>query len=528
MDPDLNDHVVVLRKRWRVLAVMLVAGTVFGLSVSLSMPILYTATATVRVSTSGAGEGESVDPEQLTTLAEVVLSDDVVRRVRENLGVTAPTPLTESTTVEPVDGTTLMTISSTDTTARGAARVADAFAQGFIEHQAKQAVRRQEAVQKAYREQLGALDAELDDRRTALPDLRRRARREAKTEIDSLMTRRADLQTEMLLAASSAVTGLQADILKGAAVPTRPSQPQPVRGGVFGAVLGLILGAALAFARDRQDDVIRTDEQVTALIPGVPLLGKIPPAASHGRDEVTALTDHHSPASEAYRATTTNLRFLLRARGRATSVRGERGTGQGRAVMITSAAPGEGKTSVATNIAVTAAALGVRVVLVDADLRAGLVAERFYLPELPGLSDVLVGDDPVDAYLRCGEVKGLEILPAGTRPPNPTELLASPRARQVWRALRARADLVIVDAPPLLSAADSLQLMSDVDDVVFVVRQGHTRVRQIRATLQRIQPAGDVTGVVLNDVRDKVLSGAEAGYRAGGYGPAAEGDARDA
>ena len=168
--------------------------------------------------------------------------------------------------------------------------------------------------------------------------------------------------------------------------------------------------------------------------------------------------------------------------------------------MLASAAPAEGKSSLAANLAVTAARAGTRVVLVDADLRNPTIAGLFGLDAQSGLSDLLIDAGDTADYLLESGVDNLVLLPAGSIPPNPAELLASPQAHALWSELRSLADLVVIDTPPLLRVADGLEVAAHVDAVIVVARYGTTRNHDLEAVSQRLaQIAGERSvGVVVN------------------------------
>jgi capsular exopolysaccharide synthesis family protein len=156
-----------------------------------------------------------------------------------------------------------------------------------------------------------------------------------------------------------------------------------------------------------------------------------------------------------------------------------------------------------------------RVVLIDADLRRARVAERFGLAgDVPGLSDLLASDDDVPSSLVDVGVENLLLLPAGTIPPNPTELLASPRMRMVLQEIAGNADLVVVDTPPALLVADTLELVSAVDLCLVVARRGSSHRRAIASVVDRLRQVGaDSIGGVVNYIdSEDGTKGAYAAY----------------
>ena len=287
-------------------------------------------------------------------------------------------------------------------------------------------------------------------------------------------------------------------------VATDPAQPQPMRAAMLGGVIGLLLGAVLGYGRDRLDDRIRDESRLKSLIGDVPVLGRIPFDTRKQPARPAALVEPRSAVSEAFRALNTNLRFLAAARsqGRTSEV--------GEILVVTSALTGEGKTTVAGNLAVTAARTGLRVLLVDADLRKPSISKLFGVETPRGLAHLLAGEK-LKARVDTAE-PNLRIIGAGTIPPNPAELLASPRAATMWQQLRQQADLVVVDTPPVLSVADALEITHHADWVLLTVRNRQSREHQLLGALERLHRVGSpITGVVWSS-----LTGDEQSYY--GYG----------
>ena len=180
--------------------------------------------------------------------------------------------------------------------------------------------------------------------------------------------------------------------------------------------------------------------------------------ADDHRDSKQALVTLYNPksaASEAYRMLRTNIHFSS-------------GGDAFKVLVITSTFSGEGKSLTAANLAITFAQAGEGVVLVDADMRRSSQHENFELPESPGLSEAIVSGN-IEASLRTGPVEGLKLMTAGITPPNPSELLHSKRMDNLLDDLKARSDLIIMDAPPVLAVADASVLASKADGVILAV-----------------------------------------------------------
>jgi succinoglycan biosynthesis transport protein ExoP len=496
MDTDvtqLSDHVAILRRQWRILVVLLILGAVVGFGLSMRQATVYAAESRLLLepTTSESTTGR-MDPTEVSTLAQLVESARIADRVIEDLDLdTSADDLLDSVTVTTVDQTRVVTIAALRPTAQEAADVANSFATQYIEYQVDAAA--DVAVQTVERlgEARSDIELELAEARAALEAADTEADEEQfRAQVDSLLIRQAELNTEIALTEATEVTPRVGGVLlRDATVPKAPAEPKPLRAAMLGGVIGLILGAVLAYARDRLDDRIRDETRLKALIGEVPVLGRIPLDARKQPARPVALVEPRSPVSEAFRALNTNLRFLAAARSQ------QRTGDLGEILVVTSALTSEGKTTVAGNLAVTAARTGLRVLLVDADLRKPSISTLFGVETPRGLAHLLAGQK-LKVRVDTAE-PNLRIIGAGTVPPNPAELLASPRAAAIWQQLRQQADLVIVDTPPVLSVADALEITHHADWVLLTVRSRQSREHQLLGALERLTRVGSpITGVV--------------------------------
>ena len=292
----------------------------------------------------------------------------------------------------------------------------------------------------------------------------------------------------------------QVDMARAPAVPAEPNIPRNLG---FGFVLGLSTGIGLAFVLEGIDNTVRTPEQAQA-ISGLPSLGMIPlgsknnlevnsrgltVAASKETVELITQSRPQSQMAEAYRALRTSL--LLTSVGAPPKI-----------ILITSALPQEGKTTTSVNTATVLAQKGTRVLLVDADLRRPSIHKALGLGPRIGLSNVLTGGAVLpEAIIRSSLLPNLFVLPAGTPPPNPAELLASAQMVEVLEELRHHYDHIVVDTPPTLSVTDAVVLSTRADAVVLVIRCGQTTKPALRRSREILaQVNARVAGVLLNAV----------------------------
>jgi capsular exopolysaccharide synthesis family protein len=289
-----------------------------------------------------------------------------------------------------------------------------------------------------------------------------------------------------------------------ARVPTSPIEPNIPRNLAFAFVLGLTSGVGLAFMLEGLDNTVRTTEQAQ-MISGYPPLGMIPLGSKTAREgasskrlilassnEAVELITHVRPQSqmaESYRALRTSL--LLSHLGAPPKV-----------IMVTSALPREGKSTTSINCAVVLAQKGVRVLLIDCDLRRPSIHKTLGMGPRSGLSNVLTGSVTLkQAITVAPTLPNLDILPAGTPPPNPAELLASTNMRDALAELRDKYDHIVLDTPPTLSVTDAVVLSPRADAIVLVIRSGSTTkqaLRRSRDILMHVKAR--VSGVLLNAV----------------------------
>jgi exopolysaccharide transport family protein len=293
-------------------------------------------------------------------------------------------------------------------------------------------------------------------------------------------------------------------IVDVARVPTAPIEPNIPRNLLFAFMLGLTSGVGLAFLLEGLDNTVRTTEQAQ-MISGLPPLGMIPMGSRSAREgadskrlviatskeavELVTQVRPQSQMAESYRALRTSL--LLSNLGAPPKV-----------IMITSALPQEGKTTTSINCAVVLAQKGIRVLLIDADLRRPSIHKTLGMGPRSGLSNVLTGSATLQQTItRSPVLPNLFILPAGTPPPNPAELLASANMRDVLEELRAQYDHIVVDTPPTLSVTDAVVLSPRADAIVLVIRSGQTTKHALRRSRDvLLQVNAKVSGVLLNAV----------------------------
>lgn len=360
-------------------------------------------------------------------------------------------------------------------------------------------------------ERLHAQRAALEDRMRRLPDLELQSMRLSRTmnaaaELYLLVLNRAE---ELRIVKSGWIGN--ARVLEGAAVPHRPVAPKPTLVIALAALLGLGAGVAAAFLRDAFGRGAARPDEIEAGT-GLPVLASIPHSAAqrrlarHARRRPTpplSIARPKDAAVEDLRGLRTSVQFALQH-------------ARNHVVGISGLAPGAGKSFVSMNLAHLLAAAGERVVLVETDLRRGGLDRYFGGETLPGLADILNGSAQLQDALRETTTPGLDLLPRGTLPDNPAELLAGDRLRQVLAELGARYEVVILDASPILAVSDSALVGRHAGLNLIVLRGGEHSVADVADAVKRLVRSGvTVAGAVLNDVRPSLRTrgGRSAKYR---------------
>ena len=257
-------------------------------------------------------------------------------------------------------------------------------------------------------------------------------------------------------------------------------------------MVGAVLGAALGLLRETLDRTVNTAEDIQRL--GLTALGAIPKASKSDAKYLAqvSLFDPTSPIADAYQKVRSALQFVALGN-------------DARTILVTSPTEGNGKTTTAVNLALAFSGVDRKVVLVDADMRRPKIHTVFNTSLVPGITDALVNQIPLDRIAVASSIESrssLAALPAGTEPPNPATFLASPLFASLHEELQAQSDMTVFDSPPILPVADTTSLCPHADGVVVVVEAGHTTRDELVSAVEVIDRAGGVVlGVVLTKAK---------------------------
>lgn len=434
----LRAYLRILAERWRIIAIFLVAAVAVALGVTLTAAKVYQAQVQIFVvaaATSDPGmqyQGSAFTQLQVQTFARIVKAPDVLHRVEQDLDLPmSDAELAGKITASAPTGQSIVNLQVQDSSPARSAQIANSAAQAFV------------AVVEGY----------------YAPD------------------------------GKAKNSTLRMHITDPATAPTSPVSPKPVLNFGLAILLGLLVGAAVAVARDILDNRIK-DVAGLRKASGVPTMGVVVEDAATERNPVAARSGSPSARAENYRQLRANLQFANVDE-------------HPRVIAVTSAVPGEGKTTVAINLAAAMAEAGFTVCLVDADLRRPGIARAFGLVGPVGLTSLLVRQVELgDAIQSAGE--NLFVLASGPTPPNPSEVLASTYVRGLVRSLLDRVDYVVLDTAPVLPVADGSEVAALADGTLLVARYQVTTDDQVtRATDVLRQLDVVVLGTVLNRVPPK-------------------------
>jgi polysaccharide biosynthesis transport protein len=499
----LRDYVEVLKRRKWVVLVPLVVVPIAALLISGRQPPLYEASSQVLISREnlatqleGLIDPSTNDPARTAqTQAQLARVPEVARRALTAAKLNrSPSDLLGASTVTATPEADLLIFHVRDGVPKVATLLANQYARQFT----------------IYRRQLDSKVLE-----TARARVRSEQKGlEARGEADSAAYDALVQKDQQLLTMEALQTGRAVVVRKAAGA--GQVQPQPKRAVMTGLVLALALGLGLAFLYEALDSRARSAQDVAARL-RLPLLGRIPrpPRRLRGSKQLVMVSAPYSRDAEAFRMLRSNIEFAALDRG-------------ARVLMVTSAQPGEGKSTTIANLAIAFADAGRRTILVDLDVRSSFLRDVFGLRGAPGVSDVVAGETKLEQALigdlhpqndirwplvdRTSENQ-LRVLPSGSVS-NSADFGAARGLRETLKTLSDSADIVLVDAPPLLVTGDAMALTAHVDGIMVVIRSHLTRTAmldEMRRVLD-VAPAGKV-GFILIGSKDV------SAYYAGSSGP---------
>ncbi len=465
---------VVWRRKWIVIIPALLT-TLVAIALSVAQTPMYRASAEVLVKMppnaySLSSTGDVLSPRMVENELQAANGSALKADVREVVG-SEPT-----LSVSVSEGSDVFTFTATSSDPDTAALAANTYAQTYIDQQRQILIDEYATRAEVVQEQLAAIE---------------------RGESDSTRQTEYEFELEDLAVSTELARTGGSELIDEATAPSQPYEPNTSRTAVLALVVGVLIGLGAAFLIDYLDTSIRDDDDLVRAT-GLPVLASVPllpgkqlPDARH----LTSRDQPSSPSAEAFRGLHTSLRFMALERPI-------------RTLLVTSARPAEGKTTVATNLAYTAARSGDRVLLIDCDLRKPQAHLFFALPNEIGFTSVLLGEATIRQVAHLvKDADALAVVTAGPQPPNPSELLAGERTQESLERLSESVDLIVLDSPPVLPVSDPVVLAPLVDGVVVVASANSTDRRQLGKSIERLaQVDAPMLGTVLNRY-DPLVSG---------------------
>jgi capsular exopolysaccharide synthesis family protein len=475
---ELRDYLEILwRRKWVVAVTVAVTVTVVVIGTFKATP-KYVATATLRVATPPTGSVGYVEyniehaDRLMSTYARIATSGPVLEELVKRLGLDRPPKIEVAT----VANTELMTISAEDQDPVLARDTVNTLAEILVARSRELYTGGGEVAYEIIGEQLTQIEGELDQARAELERLVNQSPEDA--ERITAARRSIELKEETystLLGlyeqarVAEAVRVNTLSVIEPAVTPQTPSQPRRALNIAFGFMVGLAGGVGLAFLFENLDTTLYTVEQIEQ-VTELSALGEVPTA---GRQQQINLLNGYSSTEEAFRRLRTNI-FAL---GRDVPLH---------TLLVTSAEPGEGKSTIVINLASTIAQSGRKVIVVDSDLRLPTLHKMFGLANETGLSSILNQEVTLDKAVQESNIDGVEVLTSGPLPPNPDELLDAPGMIALLQQLTQQFDMVLLDTPALLAVADAAILAPAVDGVILVVERAQARQETVRVACRQL------------------------------------------
>ncbi len=420
-------------------------------------------------------------------------------------GVVTPEELAGSISVQPVRDTQLIDLHVEHPDPVVAAKLANTLPEVFVEFTNQQQTARYQELKQSLQTQLEQLSEEIqatDSRLQQLGDATDAETTSRRTILEDRLAQYRSTYGNVLaqlenirLAEANALDTIT--VVEPATPPEHPVRPRVLMNTFLAVIVGGMIGLGAAFLIEYLDDTVKTPDDISR-ISNVSTLGIIA-KSKRGDDGIVALEDPRSPIAEAYRTVRTGIQFASIDKPL-------------RTLVVTSAGPGEGKSTTAANLAVVIAQAGKKVVLIDADLRKPTQHKRWKLPNTVGLTGALLMDelsDNLDYLLTPTQVENLWLLTSGQLPHNPSELLGSHKLLELTEYLLRSYDILIFDSPPALAVTDPVVLGRNMDGVIVVVDSGSTREPALVHVLSEMEKvSANVIGIVLNRYR----RGRSAGY----------------
>ncbi len=427
------------------------------------------------------------------TYSEMVGDAPVLQGVIDRLKLPMTTDMLKGrVSVNLVNSTQILIINITDTDPQRAADIANTLAEVFIDRVRELYAQRFVASKEGISLQVAEMAKKIDETNVALTKVKNDSE---KMQLENRLTEYTRMYSDMVLSyeeirLSEAQASANVMVTEPAIASRYPISPNPFRDTMLAIAVGALMAAAVIFAVDVLDDTIKNPEEIRRRY-NIPVLGVI---AKHDIIEGQPISEAEprSPIAESFRALRTNILYAAVD----TPLK---------KILITSPTPKDGKTTISSNLAVVLSQNERKTVLIDADLRRPQIHHRFGLLNRFGLSDLFVQPTlKIGDALQATRSQRLAIIPSGSLPPNPAELLTSQRMNSILDVLEKAFDTVIIDTPPVLSVTDAVALGKNVDGVILVAKVGTTKKNALKQSIEMLQAVqANILGVVINELEPR-------------------------
>lgn len=497
---DANPYLKPLIKWWRLLAVTVALAVVSSSISTLFQPDEYVSRTTLMTGSTflnpNPDSGQIQIAQTLASFyADMVQREPVQDATKQALGI----DWLPAYTARVVPNTQLLEILVTDTNPQRAQIIANELARQLIlqspaVNESETTGQRQEFI----KEQLTSIESQIQETEKQIEDLQKtlnimnsasqiaRTEQDIKNLSDKLVSLRQNYAT--FLANSQQGASNTLTVVEPANLPTRSAGTNKMLIVSLAGVVGLILAVGAAYGLEYLDRTIKTTSDVERIF-NLPVIGYLANISENGNNATYVTSHPNSLVAENFRLLHSNLEFF-------------QVYNSARTILVTSPTQGNGKTTVAINLALTIAASDQKVAVVDADLRRPAVHTALKISQSPGLADIIHSKVSVKEVVRPVKGKKIDVVAAGTVPPSVTEVVGSKRIAAILNDIREDYDTIIVDAPPLV-ISDSYNLASKVDGVILVLEPGTTKDDQAKVIKEQLSRAGArVIGIVFNKVSD--------------------------
>lgn len=499
---EIKKYIYPLRRWWWLLAAATLVAALSSFLVTLQQPPIYMAQTTLMMGRAIDDPNPAANQfwlgQQLAVTYADIANREIVRNATmEALGIS----WLPAYKARALNNSQLIEISVTDTNPQRAQIIANELARQLALQTPTSVEPEEQGRQEFINQQLNTLEAQIKQTEADIAQLQGELGnlvsagqiRDTQNQIAALQSKHGTLQANYGTLLSNTQRGAinTLTVIEPAGLPLRPIGPDKATAVVVAGMIGFVLASGAAYLLEYLDQTLKTPEDIKRII-GVPIIGYVAAMENNSAQQPYVANHPRHPVAEAFRSLRASLEFAAVDRSLKT-------------LLVTSADTQEGKTSVASNMALVMAQSGKKVVLVDTDLRKPNLHEFFGISNEYGLSDLFRGRMALQNVMRIWQKdERVAVITAGMEPPNPAELLGSKSMSQILASLVEVSDIVILDGPPAV-VTDAAMLASKVDGTILVVRPGFTHQAAAEAMMEKVKRSGaNILGVVINRIPRKL------------------------